>query len=310
MKLAFRFPRRWHPYRYRAGQMMPPNVMREIFDWAAAAGFSGCELSTAHQDFPGYSQAQLDAVCGLLDSTGLVAAAYNPGGFRWGPDATAGRGRLDALLESVQIAARLKAPVINLTLPGPGAGSGGGLPSEYLVGSRIPLGSGRSRPADEIAALARALAELADAAAAAAISVALEIHQNSYIEDSRTAIELLELINRENVGLNPDLGNILWAQAIPRETSEDAIERLAPYATYVHMKNIRRVFVPGLDRSAFVRTSLLERGDIDWRWAISELRASGYDGFLTFEGDYSEGWDFQQAMQQNASYVQSLLGAG
>ena len=110
--------------------------------------------------------------------------------------------------------------------------------------------------------------------------------------------------------LNPDLGNILWAQAIPRETSEDAIERLAPYATYVHMKNIRRVFVPGLDRSAFVRTSLLERGDIDWRWAISELRAAGYDGYLTFEGDYSEGWDFQQAMQQNANYVQGLLGAG
>ncbi len=308
MQLAFRFPRRWYPYRYRPGQMMPLEILRAIFEWAATAGFSGCELSTAHQDFPSYSERQLGSVVEALDQAGLTAAAYNPGGFRWGPEGDAARERIDALLAAVPIAARLRAPVINLTLPGPGAGvSPAVLPAEYLVGSRRPLGSGRARPPAEVAALAWALGEFADAAAADQIMVSLEIHQNSYIENSEAGIDLLGQIDRANVGLNPDLGNILWAQAIPQETSEEAIERLAPHAVYVHMKNLRRVFLPGLDRSAFVRTSLLERGDIDWRWAISALKASDYAGFLTFEGDYSEGWDFRRAMEQNADYVGGLL---
>ncbi len=308
MRLGFRFPRRWFPYRHRPGRLMPPQVMREIFGWAAAAGFSGCELSTAHQDFPGFSDGQLDEVTGRLADAGLGAAAYNPGGFRLhgaGGDAAA---RTKALVGSVRIAARLGAPTINLTLPGPGTGGGpGSVPSEYLVGARNPLGSGRGRPPAESAALALALAELADACAGEEIEVSLEIHQNSYIEDSDAALALLGDIDRPNVGLNPDLGNILWARALPAESSEDAIERLAPHAVYVHMKNLRRVFVAGLDRAAFVRTSLLERGDIDWRWAISALNAAGYRGYLTFEGDYAEGWDFQLAMERNAEYVAGLL---
>ena len=308
MQLGFRFPRRWYPYRYRPGQLMPPEVMREVFGWAAAAGFSGCELSTAHQDFAGFSDGQLDAVAGRLADAGLEAAAYNPGGFRLhgaGGDAAA---RTGALVDAARIAARLGAPTINLTLPGPGTGGGSAaIPSEYLVGARRPLGSGQGRPPAESAALALSLAELADACAGDGITVALEIHQNSYIEDSDAALALLGQIDRPNVGLNPDLGNILWARAIPYESSEEAIERLAPHAVYVHMKNLRRVFVAGLDRAAFVRTSLLERGDIDWRWAISVLGASGYRGFLTFEGDYAEGWDFQRAMERNARYVSGLV---
>jgi sugar phosphate isomerase/epimerase len=306
MHLGFRFPRRWYPYRYRPGQLMPPQVMREIFGWAAAAGFSGCELSTAHQDFPGYSDGQLDAVAGQLLETGLNAAAYNPGGFRLHGDGDAAA-RTESLVGSARIAARLGAPTINLTLPGPGTGGSTSIPSEYLVGARHPLGSGRGRPPTEPAALALALAELADACADEGITVALEIHQNSYIEDSDAALALLGQIDRRNVGLNPDLGNILWARAIPYESSEEAIERLAPHAVYVHMKNLRRVFVAGLDRAAFVRTSLLERGDVDWRWAISVLNASGYSGCLTFEGDYAEGWDFRRAMERNAEYVSGLI---
>lgn len=308
MRLGFRFPRRWHPYRYRPGQLMPAEIMRAIFAWAAAAGFSGCELSTAHQDFARFSDAQLDAVAGALDEAGLEAAAYNPGGFRLhGPGENAAA-RTGALVAAARIASRLGAPAVNLTLPGPGAGPGpAGVPSEYLVGARSPLGSGRGRPPAEAAGLAAALAELADACADRGIVVSLEVHQNSYIEDSAAALALLRQVDRPNVGLNPDLGNILWGRAVPYESCEDAIERLAPHAVYVHMKNMRRVFVAGLDRAAFVRTSLLERGDIDWRWAVSVLRAAGYAGFLTFEGDYSEGWDFQNAMERNAEYVTGLL---
>ena len=310
MILGFRFPRRWYPYRYRPGQLMPPAIMREVFGWAAAAGFSGCELSTAHQDFAGFSDGQLDAVAGRLADAGLGAAAYNPGGFRLPGEGADAAARTGTLIDAARIAARLGAPTINLTLPGPGTGPAA-IPSEYLVGARRPLGSGQGRPAAELAALARALGELADACAGEGITVALEIHQNSYIEESGTALALLGQIDRPNVGLNPDLGNILWARAIPCESSEEAIERLAPHAVYVHMKNLRRVFVAGLDRAAFVRTSLLERGDIDWRWAISVLNASGYRGFLTFEGDYAEGWDFRRAMERNAEYVGGLVaGAG
>ena len=308
MLLGFRFPRRWFPYRHRPGQAMSTQIMREVFGWAAAAGFSGCELSNAHQDFPGFSDGQLDAVAGLLADAGLKAAAYNPGGFRLHGDGGDAAARTRELVGSARIAARLGAPTINLTLPGPGTGGGpSAVPSEYLVGARHPLGSGRGRPPSEAAALAQSLGELADACADSGIDVSLEIHQNSYIEDSDAALSLLGRIDRPNVGLNPDLGNILWARAIPYESHEEAIERLAPHAIYVHMKNLRRVFVAGLDRAAFVRNSLLERGDIDWRWALSVLNAAGFRGFLTFEGDYAEGWDFRRAMERNAEYVRGLV---
>ena len=308
MHLGFRFPRRWYPYRYRPGQLMPPETMRAIFDWAAAAGLSGCELSTAHQDFAGFSDSQLDAVAGRLAAAGIEAAAYNPGGFRLHANGGAQASTVDCLIDAARIAARLGARVVNLTLPGPGSGAGrSGVPSEYLVGARRPLGSGRGRPRSEYEALAGVVGELAEACAAHGITVSLEVHQNSYIEDSDSALYLLGLIDRANVGLNPDLGNILWARAIPYESCEDAIERLAPHAVYVHMKNLRRVFMPGLDRAAFVRTSLLERGDIDWRWAIEVLRAAGFGGYLTFEGDYAEGWDFRRAMERNARYVGGLI---
>ena len=305
MKLGFRYPRRWYPYRHRPGQKMPTAIMRDIFAWARAVGFDGCELSTAHQDFPAFSATELDEVARELADAGLEAASYNPGGFSLGANDPV---QIRRLLGSVAIANRLGAKVINLTLPGPAAAAAiPGLPSEYLVGAKRPLGSGSGRSADEKLQVAATLAQLCDRAQDHGLVVSLEIHQNSYIDDSDLAIALLNQIDRPNAGLNPDLGNILWAHAIPIESSEDAMAKLARHAAYVHLKNLRRLFVPGLDRAAFVRTSLLERGDIDWRWAISELAAAGYQGYLTFEGDYSEGWDFRRAMEQNAAYVRGLI---
>ncbi len=278
-------------------------ILEAVFAWARAAGFDGCELSTAHQDFATFSDDELDEVASALADAGLEAAAYNPGGFR-----LTGKRASPAHLRSVMIAARLGASTINLTLPGERSfDNAAGIPSEYLVGSGRPLGSGQERPERDWIALAAVLGELADTAARVGITISLEIHQNSFIEDSAAALKMLALVDRENVGLNPDLGNILWAAAIPTESSEDAIAKLAQHAVYVHCKNMRRVFMPGIDRAAFVRTSLLERGDIDWRWALAELAAKGYQGYLTCEGDYAEGWDFRKAMERNAVYLRELL---
>ena len=41
--------------------------------------------------------------------------------------------------------------------------------------------------------------------------------------DDKTALHLMDLVGLDNVGVNPDLGNIYWHYEFPEETSEAAI---------------------------------------------------------------------------------------
>jgi sugar phosphate isomerase/epimerase len=86
-----------------------------------------------------------------------------------------------------------------------------------------------------------------------------------------------------NVGANPDLGNIYWQYEYPDETAEAAIVALAPRSVYWHCKNLRRLHVPEHRRAYFQRVPLPD-GDLDYRFAIAAMLDAGYDGYLAIEG--------------------------
>lgn len=132
-------------------------------------------------------------------------------------------------------------------------------------------------------ALAAACRAACDQAAAVGVSISVEVHQNSLVDNSWSAQLIHELVGRRNFGINPDLGNVYWTYDVPEESPEDCIRKLAPLSVYWHCKNLLRVYHPEMQRSVFLRVPLPD-GEIDYRFALSAMRAAGYTGYMAIEG--------------------------
>ena len=117
------------------------------------------------------------------------------------------------------------------------------------------------------------LQQVADAAAEKGLKFALEIHQGSIADNSKATLRLLEMVGRPNVGINPDLGNILWSYNIPEESWADTIQNTAGKMIFWHIKNMRRVYLPEANRSVFIRTNVP-----GWRDRLSLRGRSGPRG--------------------------------
>ena len=113
----------------------------------------------------------------------------------------------------MDLAARIGAGVLNtLTnaplepdLPGAGSGWGG------LVSQNSSRGASES----DYRSNAAGLAAVADRAADLGVAISIELHQNTICDNSWSLIHLLELVDRPNVGANPDLGNVYWTYETP-----------------------------------------------------------------------------------------------
>ena len=90
----------------------------------------------------------------------------------------------------------------------------------------------------------RPVTAAADRAAAHGIELSIELHRRSIADNSWSLIKLLALIDRPNVGANPDAANTYWAYETAEESFEDAITALAPRSNYWHCRNLTRVHIP------------------------------------------------------------------
>ena len=298
-------------YAYRRGTFyphggadLPPRDLRSQY-WRAvhALGFDGVELpaipaSAADGDWRQLADAAQE-LRAELEEAGLVCAAVRGGGGLHHPRVGApNRRRLDS---AVRFAAAIGARIVNTTagtppsdVRGPGASTG----------EAVSQGGSRTAHAADYERTARGLAEVADVAAGLGIEISLEVHQHSIADTSWSALHLLELIDRANVGVNPDLGNIYWTYDVPEESSEHAILALAPKARYWHCKNLRRVHIPELQRAIFLQVPLPD-GDIDYRFALKAMLDTGYKGCLAVEGlRYG---DQLHADGRSVAYVKHLL---
>ena len=136
------------------------------------------------------------------------------------------------------------------------------------------------------------------------IRISIEVHQHSIADCSWAALYLLDLIDRPNVGANPDLGNVYWTYDTPEESTEAAIVALAPRSMYWHCKNLVRVHIPELRHSIFLRVPLPD-GDIDYRFAIAAMHDAGFDGYLAVEG--ARDGDQLTSDARSLNYVREIL---
>lgn len=302
MKLAYAFRRTtFYPYAGGTGWEIPPPEVRERYlRTVRDLGFEGIEIG--YGQGVGTDEASIRALGAELAAAGVPCAAVRAGGGFLRPQ-VAQRSR-DALLGGIQMAAWIGAAIVNLTVTMPtGIPSAPGEPGGG-VGRRTSPGSSQVASAADYEITAQALRTLADFAAERDISLSLEMHQHSIADNPWSCLHLLTLIDRPNVGLNPDLGNLYWHYERPETTAEAAIVALAPQAKYWHCKQLQRLQIPEHDRSYYLLVPLPD-GEIDYRFAIAAMHAAGYDGWLAIEGCR----DGDQILNdgRSAAYCQQIL---
>jgi sugar phosphate isomerase/epimerase len=278
MKIAYAFRRSaLYPYVGDDWNLPGKEVRPEFFRRIRDLGFSGIEIANNTVGGPNVSADAIKALHHELEDHGVPCVCVRGGGGLANPRSAAGnRQRLE---EAITFAAQIGCNLVNTTVGTPTLGT---VPGSF-VGEPVSQGSSRDAHESDYQVTAHGFREVAHRAADLGITISIEVHQHSIVDNSWSALHLLELIDQPNVGINPDLGNILWTYDVPEETSERAIVALAPKAKYWHCKNMRRVHIPENNHTIFLRVPLPD-GDIDYRFAISAMVDAGYTGYLALEG--------------------------
>ena len=116
------------------------------------------------------------------------------------------------------------------------------------------------------------LIEVADIFRAENIQLCLETGQ----ESAPVLVQLLQKLNRANVGVNFDPANmILYDKGNPIE----ALRRLGPWIKQVHIKDATRTKVPG----TWGEEVPVGTGEVDWRAFFSALRELNFGGDFVIE---------------------------
>lgn len=122
------------------------------------------------------------------------------------------------------------------------------------------------------AKMLRRLGETADAFQVAGIALGLETGQ----ETAPVLVQLLQKLNRPNVGVNFDPANmILYDKGDPIV----ALRTLGPWIRQVHIKDARRTKVPG----SWGEEVAAGTGEVDWRAFFATLRELNYKGDFVIE---------------------------
>lgn len=146
------------------------------------------------------------------------------------------------------------------------------------------------------------LRELGQHAAEVGMPMSLEMYEDTYLGSADSAVRLIEEIGLDNVGLNPDIGNLIRLHR-PIEDWRQMHEKTLPYANYWHMKNYQR------DEAAdgtWVTThpTTLRDGLIDYRSVVDRAFELGFTGPFLME---QYGGDSLGVCAENRTYLAGLL---
>jgi sugar phosphate isomerase/epimerase len=144
--------------------------------------------------------------------------------------------------------------------------------------------------------------ELGRHAADVGLPLSLELYEDTYLGTADSAVRFVEEVGLDNVGLNPDVGNLIRLHR-PVEDWRELYAKTLPYANYWHLKNYQRD--ESADRRwAIAFPSTMRDGIINYRDVVAQARALGYDGIFTCE---HYGGDSLGVCGENRRYLQSLL---
>jgi sugar phosphate isomerase/epimerase len=166
---------------------------------------------------------------------------------------------------------------------------------------------GATDPDDpEVWALAvKRFREIGEHAADAGMIVSLEMYEDTYLGTADSSVRLIEEIGLPNVGLDPDIGNLVRLHR-PIEDWREMLAKTLPYTNYWQVKNYYRDEDPATG-AVFTHPAPLALGFINYRDAIREALALGFQGVLTCE---HYGGDGLGVSADNMRYLRTLLPEG
>ncbi len=213
-------------------------------------------------------------------------------------DPVGGEGNLAYALRTVQAAAEIGAPVVCLGLHRP-------LLPPQLDAEWFWTQPGAVDPLDDPKAFDLAVArfsEVGQLAADLGVEVSLEMYEDTFLGTSDGCLRMVDAIDLSNVGLNPDIGNIVRLHR-PVEAWEDMLRRTLPRSNYWHVKNYYRDHDPATG-AYFSVPAPLESGFINYRRAIEMALAAGFSGPICTE---HYGGDGLGVSATNHRYLRDLL---
>ena len=144
--------------------------------------------------------------------------------------------------------------------------------------------------------------ELGRHAADAGLEVSLEMYEDTYIGTADDAVRFITDVGLPNVGLNPDLGNLIRLHR-PVEHWLRMVEKTVPFARYWHVKNYLRTEDETTGLIVTAPTSL-ELGLINYRTAIKLALGHGFNSAFLVE---HYGGDGVSVSATNRDYLRRIL---
>lgn len=146
--------------------------------------------------------------------------------------------------------------------------------------------------------------ELSDHGAEAGVLISLEMYEDTYCGTADAAVAFITDVARDNVGLNPDVGNLIRLHR-PMESWESMYDKVLPYANFWHIKNYIRDEDPA-GGGYFSTPAPLETGTINYRTVIEKALRGGFDGPFLAE---HYGGDWLGIGARNMRYIREVIAA-
>jgi sugar phosphate isomerase/epimerase len=140
------------------------------------------------------------------------------------------------------------------------------------------------------------LQELGRHAAELGLLVSLEMYEDTYVGTADSAVRLVEDIAMPNVGLNPDVGNLIRLHR-PIEPWLEVFAKTLPYSNYWHVKNYIRDEDPARDLYVAMPAPM-ESGLINYRQVFAMALENGFQGILCMEHYGGDGLSVSAANQE------------
>ena len=271
---------------------------RPLLGWARANGFEGIDIADTWMNWYDMSDGALREFRDQARDVGLVVSGLNPYRCILVRHESSAR-NYEKLVRSLEVCHALDCKTLNLALsvPFPAVWS-----EQERAGRQLKLARDRDFSEEEYAETAEKVGRLADQAARHRIQLTIELHDDGLTDTSGGVLRVHRLVNRPNVGVNPDLQNG-YRVPYPTEDWRKALLALAPYTNYWHVKSCSKVYHLDEKRSYSLRASLRD-GDIDHRWALTQLSRAGFDGWIVVE---SGGGDSLVTAASDRAYLADLV---
>lgn len=262
----------------------------------AREGFNSVEIPSAWLPIDAMDSAEraaLKAVCADLGLAICATSVVRKSVMERGRE----KENLDITLRAIDAAAAVGSPLVCLGLHL-------ALPPSQLDATwfwTVPFGiSGDDL--DEWKQAAATFRRIGVHAASVGVEISLELYEGTYLGSADGAVAFLHEIGHDNVGINPDLGNLVRAQCDIEPWEAMAIKTL-PYANYWHVKNYARAEHPEKGIQLSTPCPLMS-GIIDYRRALAFAIAHGFKGAVLCE---NYGGDGLSVSAENARYVRTIL---